>query len=248
MYRDPISVFAAAAEALELGDWFRAADLCDPVSLLAFRHVMINSVTPPDIPVQLTIDDIRIIMPDAPIAVLEYMASANPQEHSQLELQLFEVESVEMVHRMSPREVLASALKRQANPLHLMDDFDARLAIRGSMARSLAIGAVMEGEGVAHVLYRVVPREEIAAFQPAGWFYELTTEEQERARPVRLHGASVRYDVSAAARRNVGRRCRSASQVGNADVRRRLVKTSRPISDYNVRSYAIGGVLARSKV
>jgi hypothetical protein len=186
MYDDPISVFQAAADALHRGDWPAVAELCDPVSLIAFRHGVINSVTPREPPPDMTIEDVREFMPDAPLEVLEYMAEMGSQlagGRSQLELQLYEVDSIEAVHRMSPREVMVSSLKRSANPLHLVDDVDARLAMSDNSARSEAIGVVGEGERVANVVYHVVVEGQSSTFvQRPDWFYELTPEEQERAR------------------------------------------------------------------
>ena len=69
---DPLALFDAALNALNAEDWRGAAQLCDPVSLRAFKRQLLERFTPDRPPRELTIEDLLRHTPDKPRQVAEY--------------------------------------------------------------------------------------------------------------------------------------------------------------------------------
>src|SRR5437588_11833990 len=69
---DPLVLFDATLNALNAEDWRGAAQLCDPVSLRAFKRQLLERFAP-DKPLRdLTIEDLLRHTPDKPRQVAEY--------------------------------------------------------------------------------------------------------------------------------------------------------------------------------
>jgi hypothetical protein len=145
MHSDPVAVFRAAVAALNREDWAGAAALCDPASLADFRHQLVGQFAPVPPGHEITAELYLRHEPGMPRAVAEYQAAqsrahADPSRRLQRELaghaprRQFERQAAE--GRASPGAV-ARALT------HLASSYD-----------YVPLGAVADGEGLSHVVYR----------------------------------------------------------------------------------------------
>ncbi len=167
-HTDPIALFDAAVAALNREDWTAVAALCDEASLAAFRRQMLAQLDPALLEqYAITAETILRHSPDMPREVAEYQA-AQHRRHGDPARRLAEelpgVADADALRAMSPRDVFAAWLdgrspRRQITrlaaegriPPAAVDRLrDTTLAIH----THVAIGAVHDGERIAHVLYR----------------------------------------------------------------------------------------------
>ena len=161
----PIALFDAAIAALNAEDWSTAAELCDPVSLRAFRRRLVERCTPQ--PQSYTIDQLLEVFPGMQsdldwYGVDEVGSDADPMARVRDELP--SVASLDAFHELSPVATYTAWLeghsaRRQIQRLvesgHLSATAAADTAWRpAEEVRYIALGAIHDGERIAHVLYR----------------------------------------------------------------------------------------------
>jgi hypothetical protein len=160
---DPVAVFRAAVAALNREDWAGAAALCDPASLADVQRQLLAQFAPREI----TAEYYLRYWPRMPREVAEYHAAecrAQADPSRRLERELAGVPDVDALAAMRPEVVFAAWLagrsprrqfERQAAEGRASPGAVARaLAGVGSSYDHVALGAVPEGEGLSHVLYR----------------------------------------------------------------------------------------------
>jgi transposase len=161
---DPVSVFNAAADAIDRKDWPAVAALCDPVSLVAFKREFLSSITPPNPQMQLTVDDLMRHDPDMSREAAEYQLAQQRKFTGQGYRVANElgVESLAEAEAMTPQEFFTAWLDAHSFPRQLerqiADGLVPRDAAKHLMEsfpnlRRLAFDAVIEGN-LAYVVYR----------------------------------------------------------------------------------------------
>lgn len=174
-FGDPESLFLAAVDALNTGDYRTAAACCDPASLRVFRQEFLGMLAsvhnvPP------TADELLSRDPKMSREMAEYQAAAmkdlaDPLAH--LKLRLPRVSSMEDAESLTPADLFAEALAgsspdyRAAQAIDFMrargkslsEEQTASIAdaMRTASDRTL-LGSVPDGERLVHVLYRLTPR------------------------------------------------------------------------------------------
>jgi hypothetical protein len=71
-HSDPLSLVCAAIEIVNTADWDAAAQLCDPISLVAFRRQLLEQFEPTAPRFELTVEEYLRHSPEMPRAVAEY--------------------------------------------------------------------------------------------------------------------------------------------------------------------------------
>lgn len=169
MNETPKGLFDAAVAALAAEDWFALAGLCDPHSLERFRSGMVRQYTRE--PSSISVDDYLRHAPDMPREVAEYHISVvekNADPRARFREDLPTVQSIGDLTNLSPREVYAAWLHARSPRVQLERQVEAgqvpREAIENMLSESRSaplrfVGVVMEGDRLAHVLYRWAPVE-----------------------------------------------------------------------------------------
>lgn len=201
-YVEPLDLFRAAVAAVNAEDWAAAAALCDPVSLRAFHRQLLAQFAPPEPRWQLTVEEYLRHSPEMPRDVAEYMVAqhrkhADPAERLRRELP--GVPAVDALSALRPEQAFAAwldgrSIRRQVEQLAADRRITRRAADLHATAptehyRYIALGAVLDGERVAHVLFR-------DAFEPdqpwsadaARWLADQPADEQDLARELRGRG------------------------------------------------------------
>ena len=194
---EPLALFDAALNALNAEDWTAAAQLCDPVSLRAFKRHLLEQFAPDKPRRELTIEDLMRDTPDKPRQVAEYELAqhrrrADPRRR--LEDELAGVSSVDDLQQLDPMEAFARWLEGRSVRRQV-----ARLAAEARIPQAVpaaleppfqqayvALGVVLDGARLAHVLYRHnfgwVESPEMAI-----WLAKRPADEQELAHEIRGH-------------------------------------------------------------
>jgi hypothetical protein len=163
MHPDPVAVFRAAVAALNREDWAGAAALCDPASLADVQRQLLVQFAPREI----TAEYYLHYWPRMPREVAEYHAAecrAQADPSRRLERELAGVPDVGALAAMRPEAALAAWLAGRSPRRQFERQAAEGRASPGAVARALAglgssydyvpLGAVPEGEGLSHVLYR----------------------------------------------------------------------------------------------
>ena len=164
-FTDPLAVFQAALEAINSEDWRGAARLCDPISLRHFHRGLLAHCAPAEPVPGLTVEDLLRHQPDMPREAAEYEV-AQHRKHTdpaaRLRQDLPSVASVAELHDLPPLDAYAAWLegrsfRRQIERLAASGRISVKLASlppEAMMVRHTAIGALNDGDRVAHILYR----------------------------------------------------------------------------------------------
>jgi hypothetical protein len=201
--RNPEKVVDAAFEALNLEDWAGLADLCDPVSLWAFKREMLEDFCVPDdrdeskLEAELDDDDdeedpeIRAAI-EHDIAILREWS--NPANRVRAEFA--SVETVDELREMDPGKMFARWLQAKKPDRYVERDRDAsedwkRQKTRASdkTTRSYqytTLGSVLDGDKIAYVVYRnsKVPNDVYPGVMDE-WESRIPEDEAELARDTR---------------------------------------------------------------
>ena len=194
---DPLALFDAALTALNAEDWRAAAELCDTVSLRAFRRQLLEQFASDKPRRELTVEDFLLHSPGKPRQVAEYELAqhrrrADPRRR--LHEELPGVASVDDLRQLDPVEVFARwldgrSIRRQVARLVA----DARIpqpvddaAQRPHQQAYIPLGVVRDGARLAHVIYR---HHFSLAESPerASWLAKRPPDEQELARDMWGH-------------------------------------------------------------
>ena len=195
---EPLALFDAALNALNAEDWRGAAQLCDPVSLRAFKRQLLERFTPDRPPRELTIEDLLRHTPDKPRQVAEYELAqhrrrADPRRR--IEEELPGVPSVDDLQQLDAVEVFARWLDGRSVRRQVERQVaDARIprAVDGAVLRQyhpayIALGVVLDGTRLAHVIYRHNFVSMADTPEGAKWLAKRPPDEQELALEVRGH-------------------------------------------------------------
>lgn len=163
MAEEPLDVARTAIQAANAGDWERVAALTDGDDLAAWYHGYADVEEEPLPPV--TAADMKRWQPELPDAVAEYQAERLNRDRAggrgSLHGQFAGLSTRAELRRVRPEEALARYLRAQDVRWQFDEQIRAqrpeakRLALpeSPSMVRSV-VGAVGEGDDVAHVVYR----------------------------------------------------------------------------------------------
>lgn len=195
-FDSPEAAFRAAADAIAREDWHGVAGTCDPVSLAAFRRQLVAQFDRTESPGVLTVDEYLRHYPEMPRAVAEYHVEQHKAQSDpvrQLRRELPDAEDVAHLKRLGPEEVFALWLAGRS-PRREVERMLAEQGIDPGSAASMLeqltpsfayepVGAVADGERVAHVLYRMggVHSEDDGP-EAAAWLAGLPVEERELTR------------------------------------------------------------------
>lgn len=164
----PVRVFAAAAEAYYRADWTHVAALCDPISLALFKRGVVTQHH--DHLHFLSINGVEQVMSRWPDFTREqaeaYTASLrrNLAISGELRRSGRGIETIDEVERCSPAEVYAAYL--EAHEFGYQVDIliengqlepgqrERQLRFHAQTHPFVVLGAVMDGDTVAHVLHR----------------------------------------------------------------------------------------------
>ncbi|MEJ7760429.1 MAG: hypothetical protein WKF55_12665 [Gemmatimonadaceae bacterium] len=195
-HTDPIALFTAAADALNRADWPAAAALCDPASVAGFHRHLIEQVTPSESQREISVEFYLRNWPGMPREAAEYML-AQHRKHSDPERQLREqlpgVASLADLLRLSPAEAFVEWIEGrsfQRQVRRMADDGNiseaaATLSLEqaSGMHNYVALGAVADGDVIAHIVYQ---RERDSTDEWSGdageWLAHLPPDEQALAR------------------------------------------------------------------
>jgi hypothetical protein len=161
---DPISIFRAAAAAIESEAWEEAAALCDPATLSLYKREILSRMAPPKHP--WTAERLLRAQPDLPPEVAEYQAAtlgkmSDPQRV--LEDELPSISSIEQLREMPPLKVFAawlrgqsysSQLERAQRNSSLPPEVIEQALQRPFKTRYHILGSVDDGERLTHVVFR----------------------------------------------------------------------------------------------
>lgn len=185
----------AAIEIVNRADWHAAAGLCDPVSLVRFRRQLLEQLEPDATRFELTVEEYLRLSPDMPRAVAEYYVAqhrARTDPGQRLREELPEISDLDSLRSMSPEAVFASWLdgrspRRQIERLAAESRITPNRAtlpteVANAMFPYIVIGAVADGQGVAHVLYRLdVTIGNPTNGEAEAWLARLPADERELA-------------------------------------------------------------------
>ncbi len=196
-FTDPVALFNLAQSHLNREDWLGAARLCDPVSLRAFKREMLQSLAPSVPHPVLTPEEYMKLQPDLPREVAEYQANEHARltdPARRLRDELPGITSPEQLRSMEPAEIFAAWLEgrspraqiaRLVEQGHVTAEVGATIAAHHMPPRRyVALGAVPDGEHLAHVVFRDAsePWLDIAAQMD-----ELPQDERALSRQLRPH-------------------------------------------------------------
>ncbi|MGI9043556.1 MAG: hypothetical protein ACR2GK_05465 [Gemmatimonadaceae bacterium] len=166
--RSPVEVVNAVFAALNSADWAGLAELCDPVSLRAFKREILDEFPDTGEGLSLDIESLMEAEPDLPREVAEYqLAQMNKYMDPgyRLESQLHAVSSVEQLRGMDPGRVFARWLqarspenfrqnKREAGEQWELPEPQDQSRKATRAYRYTALGSVLDSSEVAYVVYR----------------------------------------------------------------------------------------------
>lgn len=168
---DPIEVFEATVRALQEEDWRGVVDLCDQESLAAMHRRIVRPYERRDRS-ELTVETYLRHAPDMPREVAEYhvaQAQKMADEDFPFASAFPGVESIGDIRGMGPRDFYAKWLESNSPRRQIARMVEQGRAPQEALsitARDLknfyertAIGYVLDGKDVAHVLYRQSPAE-----------------------------------------------------------------------------------------
>jgi hypothetical protein len=166
--RKPEEVVDAAFEALNLEDWAGLADLCDPVSLRAFKREMLEDFCVPNDRDEATREDdpddeddpeIRAAIEHDLALMREWLNPAN-----RLRAEFSSVETVDELREMDPGKMFTRWLQAKKPERHVERDRDAsedwkrqKTSASDKMTRTYhytTLGSVLDGDKIAYVVYR----------------------------------------------------------------------------------------------
>jgi hypothetical protein len=168
----PADVLAAAFAALNLDDWSGFAELCDPVSLRAFKRETLGGYSEDYLLPPVDPDDLMETEPDMPRVAAEYKAAQMNEITSsahRLKREFLTVKTVEELRELDPTRLFIlwiqahSPYRRAALEEDHEESWekeadweppvdDGKKATRGY--RYSVLGSVEDGPDIAHVLYR----------------------------------------------------------------------------------------------
>jgi hypothetical protein len=173
----PEQVAAEAFRAIEEGRWADLVELFSPADLQRFRESQVHWwQAPPEIPAY-TAERIRRHQPDMPLEVAEYHASdvrRRQDSDSRISTYFAGIDTAGQLESLAPAEMLTRYFQAH-DPIVR---FEALLRSRGlevpADPRVLGphyevIGAVGEGDSLAHVVYRIVGAPVPDGEEPARW-------------------------------------------------------------------------------
>ena len=194
-YSDPVALVRAAIDAVNRSDWSATVTLCDPVSLAAFKRELVEQYDSATSRRELTVEEYMRVAPDMPREVAEYEV-ARHRAHSEPGRRLREdlpgVRDLEMLRTLTPEAVFAAWLDGRG-PRRQIE----RLANEGRISQAVVahaqelssrihdyeiVGAMSDGDRVAHVLYRHSTERESWDAELEEWLRQRPAEEQELAR------------------------------------------------------------------
>lgn len=203
---NPADVLAAAFAALNLDDWVGFTELCDPVSLRAFKSETLDHYSYDLADYHVEADDLLETEPDMPREAAEYQAARMNEVTSmahRLKREFLIVESVDELREMDASRMFVlwlqacSPYRRAALEPDSEEPWesdaawdppvdDGKKATRGF--RYSVVGCVTEGDEIAHVLYRNDHSvEKIFPEAYAELMSGRPTDEQELARQLHHH-------------------------------------------------------------
>jgi hypothetical protein len=192
----------AAIEIVNRSDWYAAAELCDPVSLSAFRRQMLQQFEPTAPRFEITVEQHLRHSPEMPRAVAEFYVEqhrARMDPATRLRYELPGIPDVDALRLMSAEEIFAAWLdgrspRRQIERLVSEGQISPASATRSHELASMvhpyvAIGIVQDGDDVAHVLYRYDVDAVHSSADAEEWLAKLPKDEQTLALELsgRLH-------------------------------------------------------------
>lgn len=207
MFSDPLTLFRAAVDAINRGDWAAAAALCDPASLTSFRRQMVETYSGATQRV-LGVDDLLRLHPDMPREVAAYQA-ADAARHAdparRLRHELAGVSDVDALRALDAAAVFAAWLdgrSMRTTVARMLADgeitpatAEETLAHAHDVWHYVALGVVPDGDRIAHVVYRhdvdaedAENAAEDADGDAAAWDAALSDDERALQRDLRGHG------------------------------------------------------------
>ncbi|HEX6070501.1 MAG TPA: hypothetical protein VFZ18_11775, partial [Longimicrobiaceae bacterium] len=164
--KGPDGVAAAAFRALDAERWDEFVGWLDPEAVEEFRAGQLRFWKEAGERRPLTTADVRRMQPDMPPEIVEYHVKqwqSSDHGHSSIASYFADVASLEALEGLSGRAMLVRRLARLSPKAKLEDALgnltdDAGLAEvdpRDLVPRRRVIGAVLEGDSIAHVVYRV---------------------------------------------------------------------------------------------
>jgi hypothetical protein len=161
---DPISIFRAAAAAIESEAWDEAAALCDPATLSLYKREILSRIAPPKHP--WTAERLLRASPDLPREVAEFQAMnlakmSDPQRV--LDDEVPSISSIEQLRDMPPLKVFAAWLQGQSYTSQLAraqrnSSMPAEVIVaalqRPFKTRYHILGVVDDGERLTYVVFR----------------------------------------------------------------------------------------------
>jgi hypothetical protein len=204
--KTPAEVLDAAFAALNLDDWAGFTDLCDPISLRAFKTETLDFFADESDCYHVDVDDLLDSEPDMPREVAEYEAAkmnryAEPAH--KLNREFLTVKSVDEIRLMDPARLFVLWLQARSPHKRLeleRDDeqpWEAGAAWDPPIAEGVketrgyrysVIGSVPDGPDISHVLYRTEHGiEKIFAEEYAEWLGQRPSDEQELAHQLHHH-------------------------------------------------------------
>ena len=190
--KDPVKLFHAAVKGLEDERWRDVAELCDPVSLRAFKQSFLSQFDTAG-RINWTVEDLLRFSPQMPRAVAEYQLAqierqADPAVRFARDFPL--LAGIGELRDLDPADVFARWLEGKSprgQILAAVRDGSISEAVAeahgsdlGRMPPYEAIGAIKDGEDVAYVIWRFGKLE--MSELPEDAMDELSTEEREFAK------------------------------------------------------------------
>jgi hypothetical protein len=197
--KDPVQLFQTVVDRMNAEDWEGVAGLCDPVSLVSFRRGMLQQYTRSE-PMATTVEQFMKMSPDMPREVAEYnvkrMQQSTDPEQS-LHRDFPNVASAAALRALEPAGFFAEWLFGRSPQRQLREQ-----ARRGAISKAKAdalfsrplqqfqyetVGAVADGDRIAHVLYRLKMTPPAGA-QADDWLAEVPAEERDFVRETATRG------------------------------------------------------------
>src|SRR5688572_30673101 len=163
--RDPVAAFDLTVATMITEDWTGVARLCDPTSLRVFRRQIIEDYDPATPVPTFTVEGILQSAPQIPRAEAERMVSMHRMAFDRvanLRRELPGVESVAALRAMAPVEAFATWLDAKSYRRQLTEmaargeisEAEARAPTPAGLMSYRALGAVLDGDRFATVVYR----------------------------------------------------------------------------------------------
>ena len=196
---DPLTLFGAALHALNAGDWAAVAQLCDSASLKSFHRGRLEEFA--SRPSRMTADELMRQVPDMPREAAEYHVARQQQmmdPEQRLKEEMPDVPNVDAFRAMAPEEVFTRWLDARS-PGRQMERIGAAARIppdvaaalvaehRGAELSLVALGFIVDGDRIAHVLYREA-FDESRGRGSEEWLARLPADERELIRDMAGRG------------------------------------------------------------